>query len=142
MSAQPVGSEKKQRPNKSELPNIPELMRSFLFSAIDHACSDAKSSFQLVNSKFDEWKQAKMNVTTEEQKMDEQYIIHYSNKRNEYEEAYKNWMTSRVEIMEKMKKTAVIGEQENLMKQLVTIPFPDILKTSVADIYTKYKPKQ
>lgn len=121
--------------------NISELTRSFLFSAIDHACNDAKTPFQTVSSKYEQWKQAMMDKRDKEQSMDEKYIINYLNKRNEYEEIYQQWYTQRNEIIKNIKNTDIIGAQESLLSDLSKIPLPDILHTPVPDVYTKYLPK-
>lgn len=116
--------------------------RSFLFSAMDHACNDAKAPLSLVNSRFQEWKKSRMDVTSADEQANEQYIIHYGNKRTEYEEAYKLWKASREDLLQKIKATNIIGEKESLMQELSALPIPDALSRPIPDIYTRYKPNQ
>ena len=127
----------KKQPNA-----ISELTNSFLLSAIDHACNNAKISIEIFRSRFEEWKQTKMDEMSEDQKLDEEYIINYLNKRNEYDEAYTKWITQRKEKIQNMKNTDIHGEQTILMKELHEIEFPEVLSTPAPDIYTKYKANQ
>lgn len=126
--------------NKKEtIVDISKLTKSFLFSAVNHATSDAKSPYHLVKSKYEEWKNEKANNATKDQAKQEKYIITYSNPRIEYESAYTEWVQTRNEIIKQMKNTNIIGEQEKLMSDLLKIPFPEILRTPVQEVYTRYE---
>lgn len=119
-----------------------EFVRSLVFSVLDHSSNDAKTPYQIVNSRFEEWKQKRMAIAGEDQKAEEEYIIKYGSKRAEQEEAYQQWHTLRSEKMKSTKNTNVIGKQEKLIKELSSIPLPEVLTTQIPDIYTKYKPNQ
>lgn len=122
--------------------NIPELTRSFLFSAIDHAYKDAKTPLPVVRSRFEEWKQARMDAQSREEKANEDYILQYSNKRTNYETAYSEWIAQRTALIEEIKEADNGGIRQNLMAQLSAISFPEALSLRVPDIYTKYKANQ
>lgn len=119
--------------------DMPTLTRSFLLSAIDHACSSFKTPFPVVRSKFDMWKNGKTEQHKAEQAADEQYIVKYANPRIEYTATYEEWRRSRDNIITQIKSTNIIGEQEKLVSELLRIPFPDILRKPVEDVYTKYE---
>ena len=124
---------------KATVVDISKLTKSFLYSAVNHATSDAKSPYHLVKSKYEEWKTEKANNALKDQAKQEKYIITYSNPRIEYESAYAEWSKTRNEIIKQMKNTNIIGEQEKLMSDLLKIPFPDILRTPVQEVYTRYE---
>jgi len=124
---------------KATVADISKLTKSFLFSVVNHATSDAKSPYHLVKSKYDEWKIEKSNIALKDQAKQEKYIITYSNPRIEYEHAYYDWIQSRNEIIKQMKNTNIIGEQEKLMTDLLKIPLPEILRTPVDNVYTRYE---
>ena len=126
----------------AETAQMPKLSRSFLVAAIDHSCNDAKTSYQIVRSRFEEWKNGMSTKHTSEQLMDEKYTANYASRRAEREEAYKQWHASRDDIIKRIKGTNVAGEQERLMSELLRMPFPDVLRSPVEDVYTKYAANQ
>ncbi len=118
--------------------DIPTLTHSFLTSVLDHACNDARAPYHAAKARFEEWKLAHSDNHAKDQEADEKYIINYANPRSEYEHAYSEWIKARDDVIMRMKSTNVIGEQEKLMSELLRIPFPDILRSPIPDVYTKY----
>lgn len=121
-------------------PGLPQLMHSFVLSAIDYACNDTKMPYPVIQSRYEMWKKSREDKTTENNMAEEKYIMNYANRRTEYESAYEEWSKSREEIIKNMKATNVIGKQEELMTKLLALEFPDILAERVEDVYTKYSP--
>lgn len=119
--------------------SIPKLAKTLVFSAIDHACHDGKVPYTFVKSTFEQWKHAKQQQQADDQAANESYIIQYESKRLEFENAYQQWFQARKELLEEMKHTQVIGEQQRLITELSKIPFPEVLHHPIPDIYTKHK---
>ena len=124
---------------KAVVNDIPRLTRSFLTSAMDHAYNDARAPYHAAKARFEEWKLAHSDNHAKDQEAQERYIVRYANPRSEYEHAYAEWVKSRDTILNRMKGTNVIGEQERLMSELLRIPFPDRLRAPVPDVYTSHR---
>jgi hypothetical protein len=114
-------------------------MRAFVSSALDHAANDAKTPYQGVRVRYEEWKQGRMDKHSKQREAEEGYIVNYANRRSEYEQAYADWRSARDSIIRKMKDTSIIGEQERLMADLLRMPFPEVLRSPVMDVYTSHK---
>lgn len=129
----------KKKVAQAGTPKIPQLMRSFVLSAVQHACNDAKTPYPIVKSRYEIWKKAREDERAKDTAADEKYIVQYANKRAEYQRAYEEWSKSRNDIIKSMKETNVIGRQMEFMKQLLELELPEILVEPVEDVYTKHK---
>jgi len=130
----------KNKEPQAGTPKLPQLMRSFVLSAVQFACNDAKTPYPIVQSRYEVWKKAREDERVKSTAADEKYIVQYANKRAEYERAYLEWSKSRNDIIKSMKETNIVGKQMEFMKQLLELELPEVLTERVDDVYTKHKP--
>lgn len=117
--------------------SLSDLTRSFLLSALDHVSNDTKTPLTTVKVRLEAWKSKRSDIYRERQEEQEKYVREYEAPRADYQQAYDAWVRARNQILQEMKSTHVIGMQESLMTQLLQIPFPEILKSPVAEVYTR-----
>lgn len=118
--------------------SVPELTRTFMLSALDHASNDAKPVFAVLKARYEAWKAAKSEQHAGKQAAYEKYLVLYERPRSEYKDAYEEWVKARDAILQEMKITNVMGKKTELMARLLQIPFPDILKAPVPDVYSSH----
>lgn len=122
--------------HKTTQHNINPLLQ-FGLDLMDHVASD-RAPIDKVERSFAAWDSAMTAKESSEQSAQEYFIQEYENPQYNRENDYRQYNQDRKEVMEKWLR-GTRGEQYNLIREFLRIPFPNSLEQGVMQqqVFTK-----